>query len=498
LYLLRTFGALELTTDAGETVAGAAAQRKPLLILALAALVPGGIPRERLLRALWPGVDRSRARATLKQHLYALRRATHHPMLITGSPRLRVAADAVRVDALEFIDHVEHGRVTAAAALLRGELFEDVTAAPGDLLTEVLGEIRAAFAAKVALVRKAVASRHEAPITAPAATNSISQLGAGREVAAAARRVVRGMFALPADEVAARHRAAASIRDLLEALGTAEREGVTPAEIATLLAGTEQLWRRCDLVRQMIAAPLGEPGSLATLEWLREGGIRTADPVGRALEMHLLESPIAAQLRARANWELCRMIDLLASPDRHAPRLLLLGPRGGADLAAALPLLQQLKAHVTLSDLGDDALSVARLQLAPLGERLIAVGADAFSQLAAIAATGPFDLVLTGTLFDHLPARHATWLTEHLLPLLSPGGVLCVSSLATGDSYGPWLRHVVHWSLAERDRDDIVLLTGDVAGECAIDVTRDPAGHLWLVALEHHAARLGRGARTAA
>ncbi|HEY3933228.1 MAG TPA: hypothetical protein VGL65_01285 [Gemmatimonadales bacterium] len=503
MFLLRTFGALELTTESGEPVAGAAAQRKPLLILALAALAPGGIPRERLLRALWPGVDRSRARATLKQHLYALRRATGNPRLVTGSPRLRVAADTVRVDALAFVEHVEHGRLHAAAELLQGEILEEITAARGELLGELIDEIRASYAPRVMLVRKAVAAQRSAS-TSLAHAGAIApvcaerELTAERELAAAVRRFTRGMVTLPSDAVEASHRTASSSHDLLEALHAAERSDLPPERIDHLLAEAVSVWRRSELVRQMIAVPLGEPGSMETLEWLLEGGLRTNDPVGRALETHLLESPFAAQLRTRASWEVAHVLQLLAGPAAKSPRLLLLGPRGGRTLATILPVLQHAGTWVVVSDVDDDALSLARLRLAPLGEHLMTFSGDTFSRLGEIAATGPFDLILAGTVLDSLAARHATWLTEKLVRSLAPGGVLCLSSLTAGDSSGAWLRHVVRWSITERDRDDVVMLTGDVAGECDLDLERGPAGHAWLVTLSSRVPEDRQSGRAAA
>ncbi|NOT06791.1 MAG: hypothetical protein HOP28_01160, partial [Gemmatimonadales bacterium] len=151
--LLRTFGTLELLDESGTPLLGAAAQRLPLLILALAALHPEGMPRERLLKALWPGVAKVRARAVLKQHLYALRRDTGRPLLVGGTPRLKADLGEVRVDAWEFTGHIRHGRIGEAIDLLRGDLLEALSPEDGSELAHLLGEVRERFASDMAMVQ---------------------------------------------------------------------------------------------------------------------------------------------------------------------------------------------------------------------------------------------------------------------------------------------------------------------------------------------------------
>jgi hypothetical protein len=498
VFLLRTFGALELTTDRGEHIAGAATQRKPLLILALAALMPGGVPRDRLVRALWPGVDKVRARATLKQHLYALRRATGNAAIIGGAPRLSIGRVSVRVDVLDFADHVEHGRLREAAELMRGDILEDVTEGVGPLLHELLGEIRAQYAPQMTLVRQSVHAQRETPLAQPMPSTPLPVLRAERELRAAVQRFVRGLVTLPDDRVAAHHRAVWNSHDLLEALRAAEGAPVGAERIADAMTDAASLWRESQLVRQMVISPLGQPGSVETLEWLLEGGVRTTDRVGQALESHLLDSGIAVQFRARAHWESQHLLQLLSCHPPHTAKVLMLAPHGARALASAVPMLQRADATVVISDSDEDALAFARLQLAPVDDRLTALAGDPFRRHDELAGLAPFDLILAGTSLDHLTARPATWLTERLLRMLAPGGTLCLSSRVAGERYGPWLRHVANWVLAERDQDDIVLLTGTEAGHCEIAWRRNPGGHAWLVTLRRHAGDKPHAGRAAA
>ena len=73
-FRLRTFGGLSLTGESGP-VTGAATQRRKLALLAvLATAGERGVSRDRLLALFWPESDAERARHSLTQSLFALRR----------------------------------------------------------------------------------------------------------------------------------------------------------------------------------------------------------------------------------------------------------------------------------------------------------------------------------------------------------------------------------------------------------------------------------------
>ncbi|HEX3927713.1 MAG TPA: hypothetical protein VHW65_06920 [Gemmatimonadales bacterium] len=489
---LCTFGALELRTAGGDPVPGAAGQPKPLLILALAALTPGGIPRDRLLKALWPGIERERARATLKQHLYALRRATGEPDLVSGSPRLRVNHKMLRVDALDFAAHVDGGRLREAAALLRGDLLEGVLSGPDvrPELAALVAEIQREFAAKVTLVREAEAVRRSTIAVANRVEVPLAVRAAEREVVSATQRFVRGMVTLPLDALAAYHRAVWCSHDLLEALRGAELASVAAGRIAEMVEPARALWLRSDLVRRMEHAAPGERVDVETREWLLQGGVRTTDAVGSALERHLLEDAFAGQLRDRTRWETSQVIDASVPP--AAPRILAIGG-GAAALADALPLLER-SATVVINEAGDDVLALAAIRLGALDRRLVSIEGDPFRRIAELEAAGPFDLILTGTMFDRLNARAATWLVTRLLHLLAPEGELLLTSLVTDESFSPWLRHIVGWDLVERDQDDLLLLLGEAAAQWEMVWEENAARTVWRVRLHARVAERARSA----
>lgn len=121
-----TLGSLALTDDEGVLV-GAAAQQSRLLLLALLAVSgPAGMSRDRLLALLWPESDTERARGSLKQALYALRRDTREPELVAGTRTLQLNTAVVASDVDAFTSALAKGRLDDAVALYGGPFLDGV------------------------------------------------------------------------------------------------------------------------------------------------------------------------------------------------------------------------------------------------------------------------------------------------------------------------------------------------------------------------------------
>jgi serine/threonine-protein kinase len=122
---LRLFGTPSLVRDGGAVVTGRAAQRHRIALLALLALAPDHrLSRDKLIALLWPEADTARGRALLNAATYALRSELGDGALVSERDDLRLAADAVRTDVVEFAAAVEAGVPDRAAALYAGPLLD--------------------------------------------------------------------------------------------------------------------------------------------------------------------------------------------------------------------------------------------------------------------------------------------------------------------------------------------------------------------------------------
>ena len=126
MYRLITFGGLSLfRNDEGVAVQGT--QRNRLALLAvLATAGPSGVARDRLLACFWPDSDMERARHSLKQAVYAIRRDLGTETAITGTTSIVLDRAVVSSDVREFDDAIARGDDVAAVALFGGAFLDGV------------------------------------------------------------------------------------------------------------------------------------------------------------------------------------------------------------------------------------------------------------------------------------------------------------------------------------------------------------------------------------
>lgn len=124
-FRLETLGGLSLS-NGGRAMPGVALGRVPLALLArLAAAGDRAVKRDSLLALFWPESNALRARGSLKQALYLLRRDLD-PLVVTGTNDLRVNPHVVRCDLTEFDAALRSGEFERAIDLYRGPFLDGV------------------------------------------------------------------------------------------------------------------------------------------------------------------------------------------------------------------------------------------------------------------------------------------------------------------------------------------------------------------------------------
>lgn len=124
---LVTFGGLWIEDSNGSRIEALGPRRRALAVLAaIAASGARGIARERLLGIFWPESEPDRARNSLKQTLFLLRRELDHADLFAGSGELRVNPKALSSDVTEFLDAQERSDLVPVAELYSGPFLDGV------------------------------------------------------------------------------------------------------------------------------------------------------------------------------------------------------------------------------------------------------------------------------------------------------------------------------------------------------------------------------------
>lgn len=120
----RTFGGLELRREDGSEVRSVLAQPRRTALLVSLVLAGGGVSvrRDVLVGRLWPESSQERARHSLNQALYQLRRSLGREVIVSqGEEALSLDPLRFWCDALDFDVALKEGRLEEALELFRGD-----------------------------------------------------------------------------------------------------------------------------------------------------------------------------------------------------------------------------------------------------------------------------------------------------------------------------------------------------------------------------------------
>lgn len=123
MFRVETLGSSGVSRSDGSQVLFRSRKHFALLVH-LAISGPRAHRRERLVGLLWPEDGDARARHSLSQALYALRRLFGEEVVEVRGEEVQIGSGRPAVDALEFGEHLRRGAIADAVALYRGEFLE--------------------------------------------------------------------------------------------------------------------------------------------------------------------------------------------------------------------------------------------------------------------------------------------------------------------------------------------------------------------------------------
>jgi DNA-binding SARP family transcriptional activator/TolB-like protein len=205
---IQTFGGFSVRDDDGRPLSGAAAQPRRMAVLALLARAGDrGIARERIVALLWPDVEEERARNSLAQTLYTLRRYLGGDEIIGGIQELRLDADRVSADVAEFRAAVTRGEDARAAEIYVGHFLDGFHVPGAAELERWIEEERQAFAHDHARVLESLARSATTARDAPAAVTWWRKLAAHDPLNARVAIALMEAMAAAGDRAGALHHA---------------------------------------------------------------------------------------------------------------------------------------------------------------------------------------------------------------------------------------------------------------------------------------------------
>jgi DNA-binding SARP family transcriptional activator len=156
---IKTFGGISIEAER-RSLGRAAEQRMPLALLSLLVVARDrGFTRDKIAGYLWPESTDERARNTLKQTLYSLRKDLDEPQLIftNGAGALHLNRAVCTVDAWVFDDLAENNELAAAADLYHGPFLDGFFLRNSPEFEQWLETTRAHFAGRYAKMLETLA-----------------------------------------------------------------------------------------------------------------------------------------------------------------------------------------------------------------------------------------------------------------------------------------------------------------------------------------------------
>jgi DNA-binding SARP family transcriptional activator len=116
-----------LSIENAGLIGGATGNRRPLALLALLAVAGRrGLSRDKIVALLWPESDAEHGRNSLSQVMSLLRRELASDDVLRGTAELRVNADVLACDVIEFEQHIAADDLEAATELYTGPFLDGV------------------------------------------------------------------------------------------------------------------------------------------------------------------------------------------------------------------------------------------------------------------------------------------------------------------------------------------------------------------------------------
>ena len=272
----------------------------------------------------------------------------------------------------------------------------------------------------------------------------------------------------------------AILREVTASIALAEVE-LSKAEILAELTEVRAFVAQSPFGLRMQTWPRGYPGDFETVEWIvQQANQASPGSLGYLIEKQCLACTVCQQHRNKINYQ----ANLIATTvERGAKNILLIAAGSALDLQSVWYSRQVRASRFVLNDIDPSALESAKQALAGTNEHVLFITGNALALASQIASTGPFDLILTGGLFDYLDDRAAKLMLRiAFTKWLRPGGVFYFSNIAKGNPYRHWMEYLENWKLIERDETAInSLLSGITAMTDYFTIEKDPTGLTLLV-----------------
>ncbi len=239
-----------------------------------------------------------------------------------------------------------------------------------------------------------------------------------------------------------------------------EDAGFSRASIIAELEEVRALHSLSPFIARCQEWPNGYQGDYETIEYLVSQ--KNMSPAGTAqywLEEYALGSVISQQHRNKISAQAAEILEqaIIGMQQGKTQRILIIACGGCSDIYRIRHILATMPISIVLNDIDEAAINYSLSRLNPiLGNKIHVVHGNILLKLRRLAKLGPFDLVLTGGLYDYLTDAQAAKLTRFSMEhLLSKDGVFLFTNLGVGNPLRAWIEYTANWYMNYRTEESI-------------------------------------------
>lgn len=283
------------------------------------------------------------------------------------------------------------------------------------------------------------------------------------------------------------HKVVAAMHELCFCILEAEKKGISRTDLEKIIQPARDIHSRSVFVNRLQEWPRKYPGDFETIEYICDLENRSVyGTVEYYIEEYALNSAIAQQHRNKLYHQSELILETLLTGSGR--RLLSVGCGGCRDIQRIEKYLRGLSCEIVINDIDNDALELSRSRLANLDGLRVVTG-NIIQALRKVESLGPFDLIVTGGLFDHMSDRHVSFFLKYALNrLLAEKGILFFANAVQGNPFRVWMEYLASWSLHYRTEEEIVhLATAAGFAGSSVRIGKDETGLTFLAKLEGEA-----------
>ncbi len=268
---------------------------------------------------------------------------------------------------------------------------------------------------------------------------------------------------------------------LVGAIFSAE-ETCNRQEILAVVAPARAIMARSSFLARLQSWPRGYQGDFETIEHLIEQKNSSEPNTAHYwLEQHVLGSTMSQQHRNKISMQAMEIMKqaVLARHDGRRRRILVIACGSSADIYSIKDVMAKAMVDIVINDIDEDALAFSLQRLEGLGDRITVEHGNILLKLRELKKQKPFDLILTGGLYDYLTDAQASKLTRFSCAnLLNEGGAFVFTNLSTNNPVRSWMEYLVDWHMNYRTEESIdAMLASHGVTNVQVEHVREKTDH---------------------